>query len=69
MYFLSYGWYISIIFRSSPHLLDRYIPGYLKELQDGHAEELALFKDQLDNVRLSMVCFSCLSTVLYVGKS
>ncbi|KAF9482981.1 cytochrome P450 [Pholiota conissans] len=25
----------------------RYIPGYLKELQEGHAEELALFKDQL----------------------
>lgn len=41
----------------SSHLLDRYIPGYLKELQDGHAEELALFKQQLHDVRLSMVCF------------
>ncbi|KAF9560649.1 cytochrome P450 [Agrocybe pediades] len=29
----------------------RYIPGYLKELQEGHAEELALFKRQLNEVR------------------
>ncbi|KAF9449630.1 cytochrome P450 [Macrolepiota fuliginosa MF-IS2] len=29
----------------------RYIPGYLKELQDGHREELALFKGQLTEVR------------------
>ena len=41
-----------------PSLLDRYIPGYLKELQDGHAEELALFKRQLHDVRFSMVCLS-----------
>ncbi|KAF8797498.1 cytochrome P450 [Phlegmacium glaucopus] len=32
----------------------RYIPGYLKELQDGHAEELALFKRQLNVVRSNM---------------
>ena len=39
------------------HLLRRYIPGYLTELQDGHAEELTLFKQQLEGIRLSMVCF------------
>jgi hypothetical protein len=27
--------------------MNRYVPGYLKELQDGHAEELNLFKTQL----------------------
>jgi len=32
----------------------RYIPGYLKELQDGHAEELTLFKTQLNDVRQQM---------------
>jgi len=32
----------------------RYIPGYLKELQDGHREELALFKNQLEEVREKM---------------
>ncbi|KAJ2933261.1 hypothetical protein H1R20_g3821, partial [Candolleomyces eurysporus] len=32
----------------------RYIPGYLKELQDGHAEELALFKGQLAEVKKAM---------------
>jgi cytochrome P450 len=32
----------------------RYVPGYLKELQDGHAEELELFKQNLNDVRLSM---------------
>ncbi|KIJ99162.1 hypothetical protein K443DRAFT_680159 [Laccaria amethystina LaAM-08-1] len=32
----------------------RYIPGYLKELEDGHAEELALFKRQLSEVKSSM---------------
>ncbi|KAJ2917541.1 hypothetical protein MD484_g2847, partial [Candolleomyces efflorescens] len=32
----------------------RYIPGYLKELQDGHAEELALFKGQLVEVKKAM---------------
>jgi hypothetical protein len=35
----------------------RYIPGYLTELHDGHAEELSLFKQQLQDIRLSMVCF------------
>ena len=39
------------------HLLCRYIPGYLTELHDGHAEELTLFKQQLQGIRLSMVCF------------
>ncbi|XP_006456356.1 hypothetical protein AGABI2DRAFT_211275 [Agaricus bisporus var. bisporus H97] len=29
----------------------RYVPGYLKELQDGHKEELDLFKGQLIEVR------------------
>jgi len=29
----------------------RYVPGYLKELQDGHKEELALFKGQLTEVK------------------
>ncbi|KDR69933.1 hypothetical protein GALMADRAFT_255243 [Galerina marginata CBS 339.88] len=29
----------------------RYIPGYLKELQDGHAEELGLFKRQLNELK------------------
>ncbi|KAJ8076753.1 hypothetical protein AAF712_000376 [Marasmius tenuissimus] len=29
----------------------KYIPGYLKELQDGHQEELNLFKSQLQEVR------------------
>ncbi|TFK23725.1 cytochrome P450 [Coprinopsis marcescibilis] len=29
----------------------RYVPGYLKELKDGHAEELALFKRQLNEVK------------------
>uniref|UniRef100_A0A0W0F7D6 Putative cytochrome P450 n=1 Tax=Moniliophthora roreri TaxID=221103 RepID=A0A0W0F7D6_MONRR len=32
----------------------RYIPGYLKELKDGHAEELGLFKGQLQEVRDKM---------------
>ncbi|KDQ25838.1 hypothetical protein PLEOSDRAFT_1113596 [Pleurotus ostreatus PC15] len=32
----------------------RYIPGYLRELQDGHKEELALFKGQLATVREKM---------------
>jgi hypothetical protein len=27
--------------------MNRYVPGYLKELQDGHAEELNLIKTQL----------------------
>ena len=35
----------------------RYVPGYLKELQDGHEEELALFKSQLNEVREKMVCY------------
>ncbi|KAF9262694.1 cytochrome P450 [Marasmius fiardii PR-910] len=29
----------------------RFVPGYLKELQEGHAEELGLFKGQLQGVR------------------
>ncbi|KIM47190.1 hypothetical protein M413DRAFT_440696 [Hebeloma cylindrosporum] len=32
----------------------RYIPGYLQELKDGHAEELDLFKRQLKEVQLKM---------------
>lgn len=32
----------------------RYIPGYLQELKDGHAEELGLFKRQLKEVHLQM---------------
>ena len=34
----------------------RYIPGYLTELHDGHAEELTLFKQQLQGIRSNMVC-------------
>ncbi|KAF8964929.1 cytochrome P450 [Flammula alnicola] len=30
----------------------RYVPGYPKELKDGHAEELELFKSQLNEVRM-----------------
>ncbi|TFK33151.1 cytochrome P450 [Crucibulum laeve] len=32
----------------------RYIPGYLKELQEGHAEELTLFKKELTSVKEKM---------------
>ncbi|KAF8148666.1 cytochrome P450 [Crassisporium funariophilum] len=32
----------------------RYVPGYLKELQDGHSEELGLFKSQLNEVKLKV---------------
>ncbi|RDB27330.1 O-methylsterigmatocystin oxidoreductase [Hypsizygus marmoreus] len=32
----------------------RYVPGYLKELQDGHAEELGLFKKHLFMVKQQM---------------
>jgi cytochrome P450 len=32
----------------------RYIPGYLKELQDGHKEELGLFKNQLNEVKAKL---------------
>ncbi|KXN81394.1 O-methylsterigmatocystin oxidoreductase [Leucoagaricus sp. SymC.cos] len=32
----------------------RYVPGYLKELQDGHQEELELFQSQLNEVREKM---------------
>jgi hypothetical protein len=35
-----------------------YVPGYLKELQDGHREELQLFKSQLIEVREQMVRIS-----------
>ena len=41
----------------------RYIPGYLKELQDGHREELALFKSQLEQVREKMVSLVFLVSV------
>ena len=33
----------------------RYVPGYLKELQDGHAEELTLFRKHLEDVRQQIV--------------
>ena len=35
--------------------LSRYVPGYLKELQDGLAEELALFRKHLEDVRQQIV--------------
>lgn len=35
--------------------LRRYVPGYLKELQDGHAEELGLFRKHLEDVRQQIV--------------
>lgn len=64
MYIPSYGRYLIYLSNhfgsSASHLPDRYIPGYLKELQDGHVEELALFKRQLNDVRLTMVCSSWL---------
>ena len=41
--------------------LSRYVPGYLKELQDGHAEELALFKMHLEDVRQQVVRSSSFS--------
>jgi hypothetical protein len=44
--------------RSVSDIISRYIPGYLQELQDGHAEELKLFKDQLEEVRWKMVSVS-----------
>ena len=55
--FLRFG-NLSIIFATSRLIyLHRYIPGYLSELNYGHEEELALFKQQLEDIRLSMVCF------------
>ncbi|RXW20920.1 hypothetical protein EST38_g4940 [Candolleomyces aberdarensis] len=42
------------LWRVDVYPLLRYIPGYLKELQDGHAEELALFKGQLAEVKKAM---------------
>ncbi|KAH9487458.1 Cytochrome P450 monooxygenase 88 [Psilocybe cubensis] len=33
---------------------NRYVPGYLKELQDGHKEELNLFKSQIYEVKMKM---------------
>jgi hypothetical protein len=36
-------------------VFSRYVPGYLKELQDGHKEELNLFKGQLNEVREKLV--------------
>lgn len=50
------------------HLLYRYIPGYLKELQDGHAEELALFKRQLRDVILGMVCSPRFLQVVQINR-
>jgi hypothetical protein len=41
--------------------ITRYIPGYLKELKDGHAEELALFKRQLSVVKKQMARLLLLS--------
>ena len=61
MYILSYGSYLLSNHKSFClsfslfFLSNRYIPGYLKELQDGHAEELQLFKKQLYDVKLKMV--------------
>jgi len=44
----------------------RYVPGYLKELRDGHAEELALFKRQLNDVRTKMVrSLSCFPRIKF----
>jgi hypothetical protein len=56
MYTPSYGVYLATYKPvSKPHIISRYIPGYLQELQDGHAEELTLFKSQLEEVRRKMV--------------
>jgi hypothetical protein len=55
--FLRFEIYFSFIGTSSFYFFYyRYIPGYLTELQVGHAEELTLFKQQLHDIRLSMVC-------------
>lgn len=35
--------------------MNRYVPGYLKELQEGHAEELNLFKTQLSELKKKAV--------------
>ena len=35
--------------------LSRYVPGYLKELQDRHTEELALFRKHLEDARQQIV--------------
>ena len=50
------------------HLLRRYIPGYLTELHDGHAEELTLFKQQLHGIRLSIVCLILAFILPYVKE-
>lgn len=42
-----------------------YIPGYLKELQDGHDEELKLFKRQLRDVKIKMVSSTRLHPLIY----
>lgn len=47
---------ISRSFNSS--FIHRYIPGYLKELQDGHLKELGLFKRKLLEVRDRLVCLA-----------
>jgi hypothetical protein len=42
----------------------KYIPGYLKELQDGHQEELSLFNNHLGSVRARLVSSpSCLYAI------
>ena len=45
----------------------RYIPGYLQELKDGHAEELDLFKRQLSEVRLKTVRYYHFLLIEYHG--
>jgi hypothetical protein len=37
----------------------RYVPGYLNEMRAWHAEELALFQGQAENVRTKMVGSNC----------
>jgi len=46
------SWFASV---ARPDVGFRYVPGYLQELRDGHAEELDLFKRQLSEVRLKAV--------------
>ncbi|KAF8960535.1 hypothetical protein BDZ97DRAFT_1833337 [Flammula alnicola] len=42
------------VWRVDAYPILRYMPGYLKELKDGHAEELELFKSQLTEVRMKV---------------
>ena len=59
MYFLSYGWNLSIIFGTSPFIYFTDIFQVIENLQDGHAEKPTLFNQQLCDIRLtrSMLCF------------